>query len=584
MDLGLVLRKLKISRRIFFAFLILSVIPMGVVGLFTYDFSEEIIRRQVSESIRIRSDHLGYKLETLLKEIDDLLIGIGYGDSIQVLLDEHFINSDVSEYEIYQKRFVLPGSNAYQEYQIISMNVWILSEEITYTNNDIPLEGAELAALFEQTKEKKGKPVYLNYNSPVYNAYSGNYSKDNILVSRTLTRIRDGKVVGMFYAVIDKKLLEGFFEENLEGDDAYIINENSELIYSGPKSRAGELISEFLKVHDLPLEDEKSLIVDLNDGPRMIYSQTSKNEQWTLLYAVSMKPLLAEVNRLALYILILMFGLLLVSILLDYLISTSISKPIDNLLDVTKAVKENDMEIRAVEAGNDELTELSKSVNYMIAEVNNLIQTVYKSEIVEKELELKALQSKINPHFIYNTLDSIRWSARKNNDYVVEERIEILSNLFRMMISSEEEVISLGEELKHAKYYLYFQEIKFDDRLNILWNVDEKLEQIMMLRLVLQPIIENAITHGFEEKIGDLMLEINVKLVESNLVIQVIDNGVGIDAEIVNDILKSDYKSSEHIALKNIDERLRLYYGMEYGLEFESEVNYGTKVTIRVPC
>lgn len=206
---------------------------------------------------------------------------------------------------------------------------------------------------------------------------------------------------------------------------------------------------------------------------------------------------------------------------------------------------------------------------------NELMVELYESQIKEKEAELKTLQSHINPHFLYNTLNSIFWMAEKAKMKPIAKMAIHLANIFKLTLNDGEYITSVKNEIDQVKSYLDIQNIRYDNRIQYQINVDENLYDERIIKLLLQPLVENAVYHGLEMKPGGWEIIINGKQENHSLVFEVIDNGIGFDRNVV-------LKQRTGYALKNINERIRLQYGPGYGLTIHSEEGQGTTVSLRI--
>lgn len=250
--------------------------------------------------------------------------------------------------------------------------------------------------------------------------------------------------------------------------------------------------------------------------------------------------------------------------------------------DVSK-FHEGAYDIRQYIESKDEIGVLNHSFIEMGKYIEELIERVYKSQIKEKEAQLSYLQSQINPHFLYNTLDSIRWMAIKQKQYEMAEQIEALANLFKHALNQGKEMTTVHNEVLHLKDYLLIQKNKFGDRLQTEISMDEEVEHYPVLNLILQPLVENAIVHGFKDKLGTGYIKVTIRKDNKNLIYEISDNGLGTDESIVREILESGKDSHNALALDNINKRLKYKYGEDYGILFTSKIGMGTSVSVRIP-
>ena len=287
----------------------------------------------------------------------------------------------------------------------------------------------------------------------------------------------------------------------------------------------------------------------------------------------------------SLIVLILMVGLAFI-ILASIYISYKISQPILRLEHQMNRIEKGDFNVENLEVrGEDEVKQLTRSFNMMIERIRGLMSQIITEQEAKRKNELKALQAQINPHFLYNTLDSIIWMNENNNHEGVSAMTAALAKLFRISISKGSEVILVKEEVEHAISYLTIQKMRYKNKFRYSIDMQEGLGEYKTLKLLLQPIIENAIYHGINNIPDEGRIDISVYSEDDTLVYKVSDNGYGIDEEKLRNIFKKESlsKHSSGVGLKNVNERIRLYYGEDYGISIDSQPEIGTTVYIRIP-
>lgn len=231
----------------------------------------------------------------------------------------------------------------------------------------------------------------------------------------------------------------------------------------------------------------------------------------------------------------------------------------------------------------DEIGALNREFDEMSRRLKRLIEEVYTTKIKEQEAELNALIAQINPHFLYNTLDSIHWLAVKNRDYAVGEQLEALSAIFRHVLNRGEECVTIASEVEFIQNYMAIMESRFGRRVKIQIQAEPGLEQVLIPKLIIQPLVENGILHGLEPKKEGGTILITIEVQGDNLVIAVEDDGVGADEAEITEKMKNRESGKDTFALKNIDDRIKLRYGSAYGLCFESKPGKGTRVLVMMP-
>ena len=222
----------------------------------------------------------------------------------------------------------------------------------------------------------------------------------------------------------------------------------------------------------------------------------------------------------------------------------------------------------------------------MTVKISELMDRVRREETELRKTELKALQAQINPHFLYNTLDSIQWMCEQGRTEDAAKMVSSLARLFRISISRGHELITIRDELRHAESYLVIQSYRYKDQFTYSFDVDPSLENCLCNKITVQPLIENAIYHGLDRNVEEGEIKISVKKApddENDILITVSDNGIGMTKEQCLSILKKERSDSSGIGVKNVNDRLKIYFGEKYGLSIESELDVGTTVTVRIP-
>lgn len=281
-----------------------------------------------------------------------------------------------------------------------------------------------------------------------------------------------------------------------------------------------------------------------------------------------------------------------VSVCLIGIYSANFSRRLNNFKVQMHKAATGDFKLSEI-SGSDEITELYKDLNIMINSLQHLITTVYEEQVQkeklnsrQKEVEFKMLASQINPHFLYNTLETIRMKARCNGERDIEELVKMLAKIMRRNIQAGDNLVTLKSELELVEYYLKIQQYRFGERISFHINLYCNVEELKIMPLIIQPIVENAFIHGLEAKEGEGEITIAVQITDK-LYIIVQDNGIGMNKEKLEEIINSlnDYSrlTRSSIGLNNVNQRIKLLYGDEYGLVIDSEENAGTRIAIHLP-
>lgn len=282
------------------------------------------------------------------------------------------------------------------------------------------------------------------------------------------------------------------------------------------------------------------------------------------------------------------FACIFVSILFfSYYIPLSITRPIRKLSEVTDQVAKGDLSVRFDARSGVEVNRLSDSLNTMIDKINELLEQVTTEQIRLRKAEFELLQTQINPHFLYNTLDTIIWLAEAGKQREVVGMVGSLSEFFRASLNQGKDIISIREELQHVKSYLEIQQVRYQDILKYEIQVPGELDKYLIPKITIQPIVENALYHGIKNKRGLGRIRVSGKEEEGGFAIQVEDNGIGINEERLRQVRdKIQYRTpaeNDIYGLYNVNERIRLNFGEKFGISIESVYGEGTVVSIHLP-
>lgn len=272
---------------------------------------------------------------------------------------------------------------------------------------------------------------------------------------------------------------------------------------------------------------------------------------------------------------------------LSYYIPLSITRPIRKLSEVTDQVAKGDLTVRSDVRSGAEVSVLSDSLNTMIDKIDELLEQVKKEQIRLRKAEFELLQSQINPHFLYNTLDAIVWLAEAGEQKKVVSMVGSLSDFFRTSLNQGKDIITIKEELQHSRSYLEIQQMRYQDILNYEIDVPEELHRYLIPKITIQPLVENALYHGIKNKRGLGRIVISGRKEEDFLILQIEDNGIGMRKERLDQVkegMNQKIPTEKDIyGLYNVNERIRLNFGEKYGLSIESTYGEGTVVSIILP-
>lgn len=340
---------------------------------------------------------------------------------------------------------------------------------------------------------------------------------------------------------------------------------------------------------DLKKEDI-SLITGLSDGSHVegnvIYTvQTLKNGPWKVVGVSFMDELISNgVNEVLRTLLPAAALILTAMLLLSAVLSHLLSRPLHALAGAMKEFERGADHFSYTGVnGVREVRMLSDSFDHMVLQIKQLMENARNEEINLRKTELRALQAQINPHFLYNTLDSISWMCEQGKNAEAVRMVNALATLFRISISRGHELISIRSELQHAESYLKIQSYRYKNQFTYSFDAGEECLDYLCNKIMLQPIIENAIYHGINGLVDEGRILVTVRSDGDDIVFTVEDNGMGMDEEQIEAIMSKDRSDHAGIGIKNVNDRLKIYFGGSYGIHIDSIPDEGTKVVIRMP-
>ena len=336
--------------------------------------------------------------------------------------------------------------------------------------------------------------------------------------------------------------------------------------------------------------EDTAALAALKDGTyvedTVIYAVTSvEDSSWRVVGVSFVDELVNRSVREMIGISAGLAGLVLAAALLtSWILSRMLSRPLWGLASAMERFERDadHFSYRPV-GGTREVRELSQSFGHMVLRIQQLMSTVRQEEINLRKTELKALQAQINPHFLYNTLDSIAWMCERGRNADAVNMVHALARLFRISISRGHELIPIAKEIEHAESYLQIQKYRYKNQFTYEFDVDPGCLDYYCNKITLQPIIENSINHGMDLLVEEGRIQVEVLQDGEDILFRVRDNGVGMSQEQVDAILEQDPEDRTGIGIRNVNDRLRIYFGAPYGLNITSELDVGTCVEIRMP-
>lgn len=408
-----------------------------------------------------------------------------------------------------------------------------------------------------------------------------------ITLSRYIPDQTGKKEGGVLFVDLNYSAIRKLCDDSSVGKKGYIfiIDKEGNIVYHPQQQQLyNELQTE--NIEEVMNCTSDYLELGKGDSKKLYTVSRSEKTGWTVVSCSYTSELLKRSNQAQELYMLMAVILVAVALIISSIVSKGITRPIHKLQSSMALIQEGDFQAGNVEVDSrNEIGSLTETFNVMTQKIQELMVQIIEEQQAKRKSELKALQSQINPHFLYNTLDSIIWMAEEGKNEEVVVMTASLAKLFRQIINNEEEEISIFQEVEYCRNYLIIQKMRYKDKLEFEIDLDPDIKGEKIIKLVLQPLIENAIYHGLKYKESKGMLILKGYGLEDDIIFEIIDNGVGMDQDTMEHIFerhKVNYRSNG-VGVHNVERRIRLSYGQEYGISYKSKLGEGTVATVKIP-
>lgn len=580
---------LSLRDKLIFLFAGAMFISMSLLGITmfvnVYNSTKESLSKNIATTVAALSD----SLDQSFLVAENLVLELAASEGVQKWLDDgHYYDQENPEYYLRKTEF-----NSELQRLLIYSNAKKLNvvEYAAVFIGDSMLEYADIQSVGEGRIRSGAQKAYdeLETDGDTY-IYSQLVTEPENAIfhaRRMKSYFDDGDQLIIMVATNERDIYKKYKHllQN-EGAVVYLVDEENRVLSSNMEKEIGQYLDKAL-VKGI---ENNSSEVEL-DGKYLIDSEYMEDSGMRLVHLYPKNMLATQVLEGIRPYVALCIGLIVVCLLSAVLIGLRTTRFLDEFVWAMNSVRRKNYDVKIRKYKDPEIDRLGEAFNQMTAEIKELIQNKYESQILLNEMEIRFLQHQMNPHFLFNVLLTIQIKAKRCKDETIYHMVSTLSSLLRASIYTNNiEMITVREELEYAEFYLYLQKMRFDDRISYEVTIeDDSLKECMIPKFVIEPLVENAVIHGIENTESQGHIKITLKKEGKILTAEVEDNGVGFDVEKYRLSMEAEKKedgirqSREKIGLRNVDLRIRHIYGEKYRIDIKSEINKGTVIRIRIP-
>ncbi len=599
-----IIRNIKIQQRLILILIMLSVVPLVITSIFSYNQSSSAIRSKTSTYSSQVMNQVGVNIERELNRLENDSIEIEFSSLTQNVLT-NIKNMSAWEIEIVQ---LTMKENLVKKFSFLHD----VSDVLLYTNDrrrivaygdrsfKLNLKKDFLDTYLKELEEKEGTPVWKSSNIDVEerlvkfatSAEQMNKS-DCILLGRAVLSLETREIIGTLLIRTNERYFSNIYRNIDMGknadifvvdSDGIVVSSRNAKIPVAKQYKDQMLIKELLNRTG---SQDKTFNMSIDGKKYMIAFSYLKDADWFVVSTIPYSYLNAEVKGILTKIMLLIMGCSVLAVLLSYIFTLTLSKPLKRLINTMNEVKRGNLSVSIIDNSTDEIGEVVGNFNTMLNEIKNLMESVKLNEKQKREAEIKILQAQINPHFLSNTLNTVKWLAGAQKAHNIEALVSSLIKLLHVSMGKGDDFITMGEEVEYIKSYINIQEYRYYDKFRVVFEIEEDILDYKVLRFLIQPVVENAIIHGIGPMTEQGLISIKGFKYNDVLKIRVTDNGEGIPRERLCKILTvDDYENKSKfsgIGINNVNERIQINFGDEFGLHIESVPKLYTTVELTLP-
>lgn len=555
-------RNMKFRYKLVVTYILLGVFPIIIMGLVWYNQARTLLITQDENNMKNYLFQAISNMDNQLRIYDNLSNYVAFNQQIA-----HVVRNDYESYydmynDFYNILDPMFASLKYFHSDIDEVTIYTYKDIVKHNTVLGPISDIENTEWYSKVKDDNKIHWFILQN------------EKNVFSARSIPELEKKAEVGVLYIKVDyEKLFESFKQMKEANYGIFILDGNGKEIFEFSKFEKNNE-SMVMTVEEFKEESK-------NQKSYSIVQFNATNENWTISLYKPKNLISKSINNMIFGTIIAIFLFIIFSLIVTSILSKLMVNGLEKLRENMEQIENGNIEIMVESDSKDEIGTLIRGFGKMIIQIKTLIEDVYESKIIQKDYEMKALQAQINPHFLYNTLSLINWMALEVEQDEISKITLSLSTFYRTALNKGKNILLVRDEIKNMESYLDIQLMMHDYEFDVDIQIDKEILDYQILNLLLQPLIENAIDHGIDLKPEERgCIKILGQKENDEIILSVTDNGIGMEQDKVDTILTSQSKG---YGVKNVNERIKLYYGEKYELNIQSQVGVGTKITFRIP-
>lgn len=581
-----------LKNRLSIYFTMVIIIPAILISLFYYYYSTNALKKNMVANANSNVSYIMFNIDKQLNIATKLSDWIFVNKTMENVLTNNNLKQEELYNMIIRDKQILENTMTNSPIGKHISTIIISGQNGTemITGDDaiqIDMEELKIKSWFKNGIKKNGA-VYWSGIEDNPNLYDGN--KYIIPIVRPIISSPSGKSIGWSYIAFKESLISEVFKEFdvARGNSLYIVDGNGMCISSTEKARIGKSMEDENYIELLQKPGKEYFNAKINDKEKLVVFYKSTLTGWTIVETLSYTPLYEQKRVLLETILVILSSSIFVTLIFSMFLSSNLTYPLKRILKKMRSISKGNFDSDPSLEGDDEMGELGMGINKMMKDISELLSKVKEEETEKKNLELMVLQNQVNPHFLYNTLNSIKWMATVQKADGIRDMVSCLARLLMNITKGAASDITLREEISLTEDYIFIQNMRYNGKIKVSYIIpNEDLLNNKIIKFTLQPIVENAIFHGIEPKKDAGNISIGIIEEEESLVIFVEDDGVGMEKQQIDEMFSEKQKQRTRglsgIGIKNVDERIKITYGADFGVSIESVLNEFTRVYVKIP-